>query len=496
MVFNMDPNSTNSNAPKNGLRNSSYPTKVLLTVTAVALLVNYVETMVIPGIPAIQADLATTATIASWITSAFLIVGAAVAPLFGKLGDIYGKKKIFLIVLLFYIAGVGLAGFASNIYLLIGSRAIQGVGFAIVPLSLAIITDIFPKEKVATAQGIISGTFAIGAALGLVIGAYVVEDLSWQWAFHTAFILSIILFFVVAKILKKDEPGVRSKVDITGATILMSGIVLILLYLTEAPTLGWLSLENMAFLVPGIILTVYFFVFENKTSSPLIQIKLLKIRNVLVANLVGILSSLSMFLLFFAVVYYPRLPPPYGLGLDVITTGLTLAPATLVMLIMGPLMGRFVTRIGPKPILILGASISIVGLLLFTFMRGTTTELTVDVAISLVGVVSMIIPIVNMVSVSVPRESTAVGLGMNTMLRNLGGAIGPVLATTIMSTYTDPIVRTVNGHQVVVATVANSTAFNTIFATGIAIVIAIIIISLTIKNYTFHKPKNPETMKP
>ena len=339
----MNSNNT-SNSSKNSLTSSSYAMKVLLTVTAVSLLVNYVETMVIPGIPAIQADLSTTQTIASWITSAFLIVGAAVAPVFGKLGDIYGKKKIFLTVLLFYIAGVGLAGFATNIYMLIASRAIQGIGFAIVPLGLAIITDIFPREKVATAQGIISGTFAIGAAAGLVIGAYVVEDLSWQWAFHSAFILSIILFVLVAKMLKKDQPGIKSKIDIAGATMLMSGIVLVLLYLTEAPNLGWLSLENIAFLVPGLILVIAFFIFENKIASPLIQLNLLKIRNVLVANIVGIISSLAMFLLFFAVVYYARQPPPYGLGLDTISTGLTLAPATLVMLVVGPVMGRLVTK--------------------------------------------------------------------------------------------------------------------------------------------------------
>jgi MFS family permease len=323
-----------------------------LTVTAVSLLINYVETMVIPGIPVIQAELSTTESIASWITSAFLIVGAAVAPLFGKLGDIYGKKKILLTVLLFYIAGVGLAGFATNIYLLIGSRAIQGIGFAIVPLGLAIITDIFPKEKVATAQGIISGTFAIGAAAGLIIGAYVVQDLSWELAFHTAFILSIILFIIVAVMLKKDQPGVKSKVDYTGATILMSGIILVLLYLTEAPHLGWLSTENIIFLIPGVVLTAGFFVFENKRTNPLIHLGLLRIRNVLVANLVGILSSLSMFLMFFAVIYYAQFPAPYGLGLNIIDTGLTLAPATLVMLIVGPIIGRLVTRIGPKPILV------------------------------------------------------------------------------------------------------------------------------------------------
>jgi MFS family permease len=468
---------------------SSYATRVLLTVTAVSLLLNYVETMVIPGIYDIQKDLSTTATIASWITSAFLIVGAAVSPLFGKLGDIYGKKKIFLTVLLFYIAGVGLAGFATNIYMLIASRAIQGIGFAIVPLGLAIITDVFPKERVATAQGIISGTFAIGAAAGLIIGAYIVQDLSWQWAFHSAFILSIVLFFIALVALKKDVPGEKSKVDIVGTSMLMSGIVLILLYLTEAPTLGWLSLENIAFLIPGILLTVGFFAFENKQINPLIQLSLLKIRNVLVANLVGILSSMSMFLLFFAVIYYAQYPSaigPYGLGLSVINTGLTLAPATLVMLIVGPLMGRLVTRIGPKPIITLGASISIVGLLLFTFFRGTTTELTIDVAVALVGVVSLIIPIVNMISVSVPKENTAVGLGMNTMLRNLGGAVGPVLATTIISTYSDklgpPILPTI-------MTFGNKTAFNIIFVIGIVLMIAIIALSLTIKNYTFKKSK-------
>jgi EmrB/QacA subfamily drug resistance transporter len=472
--------------------NSGYQIKVLLTVTAVALLINYVETMVIPGIPAIQTDLATTATLASWITSAFLIVGAAVSPIFGKLGDIYGKKKIFLIVLLFYISGVGLAGFATNIYLLIASRAIQGVGFAIVPLGLAIITDIFPREKVATAQGVISGTFAIGAAAGLVLGAYIVEDLSWEWAFHSAFVLSIILFFVAAKMLRKDVAGAKSRIDYTGATILMSGIVLVLLYLTEAPTLGWLSYESIAFLLPGLVLTIYFFVFERKRTSPLIQLGLLRIRNVLVANLVGVISSLAMFLLFFAVVYYAHQPSPYGLGLDTITTGLTLAPATLVMLAVGPIMGRSVTKIGPKPVLILGGSLGIVGMFLFIFNRSTSMDLTLDIAVSLAGVVSMIIPIVNMISVSLPSENIAVGLGMNTMLRNLGGAIGPVLATTVMTTYTDTIVNPVT--QRPIASLANATAFNIIFTIGIALTIVIIALSQSIKNYTFknNMKKNKE----
>ncbi len=147
---------TESGAERTGdapVRDSRYATKVLVTVTAVALLVNYVETMVIPGVPVIQKDFATTSTIASWITSAFLIVGSAVAPLFGKLGDAYGKKRMVLVSLTFYTFGVGIAGFSPSIYFLLFSRAVQGVGFAIVPLSIAIITDTFPREKIAPRAG-------------------------------------------------------------------------------------------------------------------------------------------------------------------------------------------------------------------------------------------------------------------------------------------------------------------------------------------------------
>ena len=293
--------------PQKPAKVSSHATRVLLVLTGVALLVNYVETMVIPGVPTIQKDFATTATIASWITSAYLIVGSAVSPLFGKLGDIYGKKKMFLISLIFYMIGVGLAGFSPSIYFLLFARALQGIGFAIIPLSIAIITEVYPREKVAVAQGVLSGTFAIGAALGLVIGSYVVQDLGWQYAFHTALVLSLVLFAIAAKILNKDiVRAVNKAVDYIGAGILMAGVTLILLYITEGPTLGWLSLEELAFLIPGAFLTFFFFFFESKRANPLMNLSLLRVRNVLVANLVGLVSGMVMFLLFFAVVYYAQ----------------------------------------------------------------------------------------------------------------------------------------------------------------------------------------------
>ena len=470
-----------------------HSTRVLLTLTGVALIITYVETMIIPGVPTIQKDFSTTTDLMSWVTSALLIVGSAVAPLFGKLGDTYGKKKMFLVAMAFYIAGVGMAGFAPTIYFLILARAVQGVGFAIMPLAIAIITDIFPKERVATAQGVISGTFAIGAAAGLIVGSYVVQDLGWQWAFHTAFFLSLVLFLVVTKVIKADTSRQAMRLDYKGALFLMAGVTLSLLYLTEGPTLGWLSYENLAMLIPGLVLTAFFFYYESRRTNPLIHMSLLRIPNILISNLVGLLSGTAMFLLFFGVIYYAELPVPFGLNLDIVSAGLVLAPATLVMLVVGPLLGRMTSRFGPKPVLFLGGLISALGMLMFIFYRATTTELPLDSAVTFIGVVAIIIPIVNMISVSLPRENVAVGLGMNTMLRNVGGAIGPVVATTIMTTYVSPMTVMIGGNPVVVAQLPSDYAFNLIFSIGIGLVAGVVVLSVFVRNYTFRKARIKDT---
>jgi MFS family permease len=465
-------------------KTDSYPIRALIVLTATVLLVSYVETMILPGIPIIEKDLSTTVTIGSWITAIVLLVGAVVSPIFGKLGDLYGKKKTIIITLVFYTVGVSIAGFSTSIYFLLFARAIQGVGLAIIPLSLAYLTDIFPKDKLATAQGAIAGSAAISTALGLVVGAYVVQDLGWQYAFHTAAILSVVLFAVVAVVLRRDFSSIKCKIDYVGALLLSLGIALILLYTTEGSTLGWLSLEEVAFLIPGLALTVSFFYFESKAAEPLIQLNLLRIRNVLIANLVTIIAGLANFLLFFAVVTYSELATPYGLGFDIIHTGLTLAPGTIVMFIVGPLAGRLVAKAGPKPVLVTGAGVSLVSYLLFIFNRGASIDVTINVMVAFAGLVSLFVPIVNIISVSLPKENVTVGQGLNATLKLIGSAVGPVLTTTILASYTVLATKSIHGATIQVA-VPSATAFNIVFALGIALSAVTITLSLLINNGGF-----------
>ncbi len=465
----------------------TYATSVLITAIAAILLVSFVETIVIPGIPVIQKDLSTTDSVASWITSAFLIVGAAVAPLFGKLGDIYGKKRMFMLVLACYIVGVGIAGLASSITVLLIARAIQGIGFASLPLGLALVTDVYPRDKVAVAQGIISGMVAVGAVIGLVVGAYIMQYLNWHDAFYLAFIISMIVFILAFKILRNDIPTVKRKMDYLGTFILMVGVTLVLVYLTEAPTIGWITLESMAFLAPGIVLTVYFFIFENRTSSPLIQLGLLKVRNVLMANLIGLASSMAMFLAFFAIIYYAEYPVPYGLGLDVLTTGLTVVPAAIVMMVTAPFVGRMLANKGPRPMVISGALVMALGFIMFILNRSSQVMICIDSTIALFGVVTVMIPMTNMISMSMPTNDVTTGLGFNSMLRNLGGAVGPVLATTILTTFTVSLFVSEGGTQILVGTMPSSTAFDVIFFIGMVLSALIVLMGLFIKNYKFSK---------
>ncbi len=460
-----------------------YATKALLALTGTALLVNYVETMVIPGVPVIQRDLSTTATIASWITSSYLIVGSAVSPLFGKLGDMYGKKRMFLIALVFYIAGIGLAGFSPSIYVLIFARGLQGIGFAIIPLSLAIISDAFPRQKVGMAQGIISSTFAIGAAAGFVIGSIIVQDLGWQYAFHSALILSIFVFALIAKVLKKDVQVKQERLDYIGTAVLMTGVTLLLVYITEGPSIGWLSIEEIGVVIPGCLLTILFFLFEGKSVAPLIQLGILRVRNVLVANLVAILAGVSMFLTLFAVIYYAELPESFGLHLSVIGAALTLAPASTSMILGGPLIGRMTTRMGPKPVLFLGATLQIIAGLMYIINRATQASIASDQIVMLVGIVALSVSPVNVIAISLQPKHIAVGMGMNAMLRNLGAAVGPVVATSIMASYT----RLYVGSQGNIERLPTSFAFDVIFSSVIAISVLIIILAATMKNYSFKK---------
>lgn len=459
--------------------------RTLLILSAMLLIVNYVETMVIPALPTIEQDFSISTTLAGWITSAYMIVAAATSPLMGKLADTYGKKKMYIIAIGFYIVAVFIAGFSPNIWVLIGARAIQGVGFSMFPIAIAIVTDLFPKEKVAFAQSILSATIGIGPALGLLIGSYVVEDLGWPYAFHTAAILSLIIFVISLKYLPHTGNRIKEAVDYVGASLIGLGTVMSLVYITEIPTLGWENPENLILLLLSFIFYTAFILYERRAKEPLLKLDLFKIRNFAVANIVGLISGLGMFTVFIFLVYYAQLPQPNGLGLSIIQSGLLMSPVALGMVIFGPIFGRMMPKIGPKPLLVTGSLLTMIAYILLMTYRATPQEVLLDGFLSSLGLVAVILPLVNMVALSLPDQYRTTGMGMNTLLRTIGGAAGPVVATTLMQSYQVPIIFMINNQILVMGYVPSSTAFNYIALFGFTMMLLTLLGSMFTKNYKF-----------
>lgn len=461
---------------------SSFSKLGFASLILMAFLLNYVESMVIPSIPALQVTFNSTTSISSWIVSAFLISGTVAAPLFGKLGDSYGKKRMLLVTFVIYSLGVGMAGFSPSIQFLILSRALQGIGFGGIPLGFALLIDMFPREKVSGAQGIMSGLFATGGVTGLVAGSYIISIAGWQWAFHSALILSVMLLGALFLFVRDHGKRVKERIDFGGAFTLTLGLTLFLLYITEGSMHGWLTLDNLIMLAFGVGMIIVFLSHERKSMVPLLQLKLFSDRNILVANVIGIFAGIIMQLMFLSLVYYANDPRPFGDGFSNIKTGLVIAPGAIAMAGFGPFIGRLIARIGPKPILVLGSGLLGLGMLTFIFLRGDIYWLIVSGIFTWMGIVSMIVPSVNMIALGLPPERRSIGMGTSMMLRNMGGAIGPAIAASFMTVYSTAITLPQNGSIIYLP---EPSAFNYIMVIGLLLISAVFLVNLGTKNYHF-----------
>jgi MFS family permease len=232
-------------------KNSHQDAWIALTIlSSLALITMYGETMLIPALPFLINDFDISYNTSSWILTSYLIAGAVMTPIIGKLSDIYGKKKILLIVIIIYSLGTLLGGLSNNIFMLIMSRIVQGIGLAMFPVAFAIIRDKFPQEKLSIGQGIFTAVFSAGAVIGLGLGATIVEYFSWHMTFLSIVPLMITLLIVVYKRIHiADEKLVtknQARIDIKGTIILVIVVSTFLIGLTYLPyTISNASYSNL-----------------------------------------------------------------------------------------------------------------------------------------------------------------------------------------------------------------------------------------------------------
>jgi EmrB/QacA subfamily drug resistance transporter len=411
---------------------------VTLAVLALAGLAYALQqTMILPALPSLQRDLHTSTAWATWLFTAFLLVSAVATPVLGKLGDQYGKERFLLVSLLVFFVGCVAAIFAWNIWSLIVSRAIQGFGGAVFPLSFAIVFDEFPAENVGAGVGLVSAILGIGGGLGLVLSGALVDYASWRWLFIVGALFVGVAAIGVWRFVPESPIKTPSKIDGVGALLLSVTLVALLLGMTEGPSWGWGSNRVLGLFVVSAVLAVLWVRAELRVESPMVDIRMMMQRTVLFTNLTAIFTGFAMFGAFVLLPSFMQTHRGgnihYGFGLSPTATGLYLLPGGLLGFVAGPIAGRLGTRYGSRLPLILGMVLAACGIASLALFHAHPLEISLGMVFIGIGVPFAFAAMAKLIVDAVRPSETGVATGMNTVMRTIGSVIGGQVGAAIVS---------------------------------------------------------------
>ncbi len=421
-------------------------TLAILTLAGIAFALQ--QTMVIPALPALQRELDTTTVWATWLLTGFLLTASVATPLLGKLGDQYGKKRLLVISLgIFFVGCVGAAA-APNIWVLIAFRMVQGTGGAVFPLSFAIIKDEFPPEKVGVAVGIVSSVFAVGGGLGLVLSGLIVDHVSWRWLFVVG-ALGVGIAAVCIHFFVPESPVMtKSRVDVPGAALLSVGLVCLLLALTEGEAWGWQSGRIVGLFAGAAIALIAWALVELRIPEPMVDMRMLAHRPVLLTNLTAMIAGFAMFGSFVLIPNFVQTPTglsasvaamvDYGFGATSTQAGLYLLPGALGGFFSGPLAGILGRRYGSKWPLALGMLMASGGITILAVWHSRPWHIVLGMFVLGAGVPFAFAAMAKLIVDAVRPTETGVGTGVNTVMRTIGGVIGGQLGAAILTAKTIP----------------------------------------------------------
>ena len=474
------------------INRSAWTTLVILS--CLGLITMYGETMVLPAIPDFIRDFNISYNTSSWILSSYLIAGAVMTPIAGRLSDIYGKKKILLIVMAVYSTGILAGGFANSIEFMLAARAAQGVGMSMFPIAFGIIREILPEKKLAIGQTIFSSTFSGGAVVGLIVGATIIQNFGWQATFFSIFPIAVILGLVIRKLIqvrnlatsevKVDGGGVRNDenssvktqtIDLKGTVALAVTIISFLAGISFLES----NINDTGFQVAGLfsvaaVSLAVFIVIEKKVDSPLLDLKLMTHKMILPATIILMMVFLCMFMVYQTIPILVRSPQPLGFGGDPLVTASVQLPFMIVLLVGTIMSGFILNKVGNTRLTLLGTIISAIGFFSLLLFHSTEFMVSVTLAIIAAGLSLSITGGFNVVLLSAPIQATGIALGMALLLNLVGMSIGPSIAAMFQQMY-QGTVEGVAGEQF-----PTQDAYNLIFLTAALISMASIALSLAL----------------
>jgi MFS family permease len=461
---------------------------ILGILGSVGLVTTYGETMIIPAIPDLIHEFDISYSLSSWILTSYLIAGAVMTPIAGKLSDIYGRKKVLLILMVIYTIGLSFGGLSSNFTILILARIIQGIGISMFSIAFGMILDEFPKRRLATAQGIIAAVFSGGAVIGLAVGGTIIEAFDWRATFLSVVPLSIMIIIIISKLIHDEKSilveastlpnsdGISksySALDLKGALALTSTITSFLLAITFLESIKQ-SLYLVTFLSIISLASLFCFILiERKSMSPLIDLKLLKDRIILPANILLMCLGCTLFMTYQTIAIMIKSPTPFGFGGNSINIIQVQLPFMLILFLVAIISGFLISKLGNVKPTIIGSIISSVGFFSLFLFHFSELSITINLIIIAIGISFTEVGAFNISTLFVPKQFSGISIGITTLLFLVGMSIGPAISGMFMEQYQFNV-------DAVVGSYPSGEAYNLIFLTGALISIVAVALTLVV----------------
>ncbi|MFD5566563.1 MFS transporter [Streptomyces cadmiisoli] len=401
------------------------------------IVVAVMQTLLVPVIKDLPQLLDTEPSNATWVLTSTLLSGAVATPIMGRLGDLYGKRRMLIASLAVMVVGALVSALTSELLPMIAGRALQGFAMGAIPLGIGLMRDTLPRERLGSAMGLMSSSIGVGGGLALPAAALVAQYADWHTLFYGAAGLGVLS--IAATLLLVPESPVRAEgsFDLPGALGLSAGLVLFLLPITKGSDWGWTSGTTLGLFAASVVVLLLWGAMELRLRAPLVDLRTTARPAVLFTNLASIMVGVSFFVVSLVLPQLLQLPSAtgYGLGQSMVVAGLLVAPLGLTMMFTAPVYARLSAKYGPKTTLILGLLVIGIGYGAGQFLLSAAWQTLVVSVVLGAGIGLAYSSLPALIIGAVPASETGAANGLNTLMRSIGtsvssAVIGMVLANT------------------------------------------------------------------